>query len=222
LNPHARRVRKEKKMRIDRRVAVLSMAVVALVLALGGCGWFGGKTKEYETSREERPLEVPPDLDAPATGSALTIPDTRPPAAGTSASAPSTDVPPTPPPAVPSSYSAGEDSSLQVTDAPEGAWKRVGFALERSGVAAVLGRDETAGTYTVSGQREVAAPTDQGFFKKLFGGGKQDTTTEAVTRVVRIVGAGEGSLISIEDESGNATADEFSRRVIEALRQRLG
>lgn len=208
-------------MRIDRRVALL-MAVVALELTLGGCGWFGGKTKEYETSREERPLEVPPDLDAPATGSALTIPDTRPAAAGISASAPSNDVPPTPPPAVPSSYTAGEDSSLQVTDAPEGAWKRVGFALERSGVAAVLGSDETAGTYTVSGLREVAAPTDQGFFKKLFGGAKQGTTTEPVTRVVRIVGNGAGSLISIEDESGNASADEFSRRVIEALRQRLG
>ena len=53
-------------MRIDRRVALL-LAVVALGFALGGCGWFGGKTKEYETSREERPLEVPPDLDAPAT-----------------------------------------------------------------------------------------------------------------------------------------------------------
>ncbi len=214
-------------MRIDRRVALL-LAVVALVFALGGCGWFGGKTKEYETSREERPLEVPPDLDAPATSSALTIPDTRPPAAGISASAPSTsvppggDVPPTPPAPVPSSYTAGEDSTLHVVDAPDGAWKRVGFALERSGVAAVTGRDETAGTYTVMGQREVAAPTDQGFFKKLFGGGKQGTTTEAVTRVVRIVADGEGSLVSVEDESGNQSSDEFSRRVIEALRQRLG
>ena len=214
-------------MRIDRRVALL-LAVVALVFALGGCGWFGGKTKEYETSREERPLEVPPDLDAPATSSALTIPDTRPPAAGISASAPGTsvppsgDVPPTPPAPVPSSYTAGEDSTLRVVDAPDGAWKRVGFALERSGVAAVAGRDETAGTYTVMGQREVAAPTDQGFFKKLFGGGKQGTTTEAVTRVVRIVADGEGSLISVEDESGNQSSDEFSRRVIEALRQRLG
>lgn len=214
-------------MRIDRRVALL-LAVVALGFALGGCGWFGGKTKEYETSREERPLEVPPDLDAPATSSALTIPDTRPPAAGISASAPGTsvppsgDVPPTPPAPVPSSYTAGEDSTLRVVDAPDGAWKRVGFALERSGVAAVAGRDQTAGTYTVMGQREVAAPTDQGFFKKLFGGGKQGTTTEAVTRVVRIVADGEGSLISVEDESGNLTTDEFSRRVIEALRQRLG
>ena len=131
-------------MRIDRRVALL-LAVVALGFALGGCGWFGGKTKEYETSREERPLEVPPDLDAPATSSALTIPDTRPPAAGISASAPSTsvppggDVPPTPPAPVASSYTAGEDSTLRVVDAPDGAWKRVGFALERSGVAAVAG-----------------------------------------------------------------------------------
>ena len=212
-------------MRIDRRVALL-LAVAAF--ALGGCGWFGGKTKEYETSREERPLEVPPDLDAPATSSALTIPDTRPPAAGISASAPGTsvppsgDVPPTPPAPVPSSYTAGEDSTLRVVDAPDGAWKRVGFALERSGVAAVAGRDQTAGTYTVMGQREVAAPTDQGFFKKLFGGGKKGTTTEAVTRVVRIVADGEGSLISVEDESGNQSSDEFSRRVIEALRQRLG
>ena len=175
-------------MRIDRRVALL-LAVAAF--ALGGCGWFGGKTKEYETSREERPLEVPPDLDAPATSCALTIPDTRPPAAGISASAPGTsvppsgDVPPTPPAPVPSSYTAGEDSTLRVVDAPDGAWKRVGFALERSGVAAVAGRDQTAGTYTVMGQREVAAPTDQGFFKKLFGGGKQGTTSEAVPRVVR-------------------------------------
>lgn len=48
----------------------LPRAVVAgvLVMALSGCGWFGGTNELYAEAPENRPLEVPPDLDLPRTG----------------------------------------------------------------------------------------------------------------------------------------------------------
>lgn len=48
----------------------LSRAVVAglLVVAVSGCGWFRNTNELYAGAPENRPLEVPPDLDMPRTG----------------------------------------------------------------------------------------------------------------------------------------------------------
>ncbi|HVF34341.1 MAG TPA: hypothetical protein VND91_03350, partial [Candidatus Saccharimonadia bacterium] len=54
---------------------VFRSLVLAASLVLAGCGMFGGKKREaYQGSREGRPLEVPPDLDAPETSRSLVIP----------------------------------------------------------------------------------------------------------------------------------------------------
>ncbi|MEH6420944.1 hypothetical protein [Pseudomonas sp. CGJS7] len=56
----------------------LSRAVVAgLLLALvatSGCSWFRKGNKLYAEAPENRPLEVPPDLDQPRTDGAMAIP----------------------------------------------------------------------------------------------------------------------------------------------------
>ena len=55
------------------RVAVI--ASLAAAVALGsGCSWFRKDNDAYKLSGEARPLEVPPDLDRPATDGAMTVP----------------------------------------------------------------------------------------------------------------------------------------------------
>ena len=59
------------------RTAAVSALAVA-VLATSGCGWFRKENALYTQSPENRPLEVPPDLDRPGTAGALVAPDQLP------------------------------------------------------------------------------------------------------------------------------------------------
>lgn len=56
----------------------LSRAVVAglllAVVATSGCSWFRKGNKLYAEAPENRPLEVPPDLDQPRTDGAMAVP----------------------------------------------------------------------------------------------------------------------------------------------------
>lgn len=56
------------------RTAAVS-ALVAVVLATSGCGWFRKENALYAGPPENRPLEVPPDLDRPGTTGAMALPD---------------------------------------------------------------------------------------------------------------------------------------------------
>ena len=56
------------------RTAALSALVVA-VLATSGCSWFRKENALYAQAPENRPLEVPPDLDRPGTAGAMAVPD---------------------------------------------------------------------------------------------------------------------------------------------------
>lgn len=56
------------------RTGVLSALAVA-VLATSGCGWFRKENPLYAATPENRPLEVPPDLDRPATAGAMVVPE---------------------------------------------------------------------------------------------------------------------------------------------------
>jgi uncharacterized lipoprotein len=191
------------------RVVLLAL----VVLAASGCSFFGKKSS-YEQARASRPLEVPPDLDAPATTGSLSIPESG--NGGTSDAAAAGGAPSD----APSEIVAGEDSSMSLADSPAGAWRRVGLALERSQVGEIAARDESAATYTLTGKTRVGAKDDRGFFKKLFTSEKSESAE--VTRVVRISADGAGSRVTVEDEGGQPVGDEFARRIISALKQRLG
>lgn len=55
------------------RVAVIASLVAAVALT-SGCSWFRKDNAAYKLSGEARPLEVPPDLDRPATDGAMALP----------------------------------------------------------------------------------------------------------------------------------------------------
>jgi uncharacterized lipoprotein len=190
--------------------AIRLVFVAAAALLLGGCSLFGGRSS-YEEAEETRPLEIPPGLDSPAANATMSMPSVD----GAPSASPSAVG------SMPQSITAGADSSLALGDSVAGAWRRIGLALERSGVAEVVSRDETAATFTLSGTSVAESKPEGGFFKRLF---TRDSpqTSGTITRVVRVVADGSGSVVRVEDADGASTDDEFSRRVIAAIRQRLG
>lgn len=115
------------------RRAVLAAMLVA-VAAGSGCSWFRGKSG-YESAPESRPLEVPPDLDAPVSDASMTVPAV----AGAKSNTGRTAV-------------TGE--AFVLSDALEGAWRRVGLALERLDGVTVGERDEAASVYNVTFEGE--------------------------------------------------------------------
>ncbi|HET6603216.1 MAG TPA: hypothetical protein VFG21_03230 [Xanthomonadaceae bacterium] len=109
--------------------------VAGLSLAMSGCNWFRPNTG-YQTSPESRPLEVPPDLDAPPRDDTMRIPEV----AGGSGSSARASAP------------AGAVADFRLDEPAAGAWRRLGIALERIDGVSVQERAELLGVYTVSYQ----------------------------------------------------------------------
>ena len=112
------------------RLLILTLASTAL-LATSGCSLFRGKTG-YELSPESRPLEIPPDLDAPATGEGLQVP------AATSMSV----------------AKAAPAQAFTLSDTPASTFGRVGIALERIEGVSISERSQLLGVYTVAYEGE--------------------------------------------------------------------
>lgn len=213
---------------MKRNLIVLPAALIGASL-LGGCGFvhdhFGRKTPAYSTAIEARPLEVPPDLDAPNRNGALVVPTPASAPASVSgssaASAPMTTAPAAAPPSavLASGVSLGGDG-LHVADTIESTWSRVGLALERSGAAVVLSRDEAGRTYAVETTGQTT--TKPGLLKRIVTLGRAaNATTAKVQLTVRVTANGaNASTVSIEgadSEAGRSAA----RALLATLRERL-
>ena len=190
-------------------------------IALTGCQTikahnpFRHKEPAYKSAQQERPLEVPPGMDQPATSDALAIPD-----AGTgTASAPGT-MPPSSETGAPPTETAttagatGSSNALTLSDTPASAYHRVGLALSRSDVGQVTAHDDNALTYQVAVDTVVTRKSEGGFFHRIFHRSKSETVQGAVT--VSVTPSGAGSLVSAQ---GNPDA---VARVMGVLQQRLG
>lgn len=112
------------------RFLILALAAAALV-ATSGCSMFRGKTG-YELPPESRPLSIPPDLDAPATGDGLRIPAA--PVATAAAAAPA--------------------QAFTLSDTPASTFGRVGIALDRIEGVSISERSQLLGVYTVAYEGE--------------------------------------------------------------------
>jgi uncharacterized lipoprotein len=209
---------------VKRTVLALLTTLIAASL-ISGCGFLRKRTErknnEYKTAVEERPLEVPPGLDMPSTSGALTIP-----AAGGSAPAATSSSTETPP-AAGETVGAGAAGSgvalggdgLSVSDTVESTWSRVGLAMERSGAATILNRDEAGRTYTVqtTGQTTVKP----GWLKRAVTLGMASTKkTAQVQLTVRVSADGAGSKVGVEGANDEASRDA-ARALLATLRERL-
>lgn len=124
---------------LSARHIVIGVLAVALV-ATSGCGWFRSK-EPYKTAPENRPLEVPPDLDTPNTDPSMRIPVLASQSAARAASAGS--------PAA-----AAGAGQFELADTIGNAWRRVGRALEQIDGVTVGSRSEALGTVEVTYQAQ--------------------------------------------------------------------
>jgi len=122
-------------------------------LLLSGCGMFRSH-KEWDTAQQQAPLEIPPQLDRPATSAALVIPPqggNQPTSAGATASV--------------NGGSAGTiTDGFVIQSNIDDAYKSVGAELASGSLGQVTAHDDTAHTYTLSVSNAVIQQKKKGFF----------------------------------------------------------
>ncbi len=205
-----------------KRIFLIALTAILSASLLSGCSFFRQraerKNNEYRMAVEERPLEVPPGLDTPGSSGALTIPQAG--SAPTTQAARATDAPPVA--AAGAGATAGVvlgSGDLHMKDTVDSAWARVGLALERSGAATVLDRDESAKTYTV--QTTGKTTVKPGWLKRAVTLGMADTKkTAQVQLTVRVGEDGDGARVSVEGANDEASRDA-ARALLATLRERL-
>ena len=216
-------------VRPDIRALAILVAAGSL---LGGCSWFHRHSEkqanEYKTGVQERPLEVPPDLDKPSTAGALTIPEVGSPAAPVSTAPVDASTAPAGAAApVAAAAAAGEAAppallsadGLHVADSVDSTWNRVGLALERSGAATILARDEAQRTFDVQTTGQVVEKP--GWFKKTITlGMAKGKTTAQVKLKLRVAAEGNGSKVTVEGASDEAS-QQAAQALLSTLKSRL-
>jgi len=119
------------------RVSAAALMAFTVVALLGGCSWFHkGPKGDYALAVEERPLEVPPDMNLPDTSGAMALP----PAAGQAQTQPVGAAP------------AASASGFTVTGNRDAVFAQVGTALEGIEGVTIASRAQLLGTYDVSYQ----------------------------------------------------------------------
>ena len=177
-------------------------------------------------------MEVPPDLDKPNTTGALVIPEAgtaaapaasgeaAPTAVPGAAAAPATAAQAAAPVATaPASAVVMAGGALHVADTVDSTWNRVGLAMEHSGAATVLARDEAGRTYDVQTAGQVVSKP--GWFKKAITLGMAKGKTTAQVRLkLRVTAEGDGSKVVIEGANDDASK-EAAQTLLATIKQRL-
>lgn len=188
---------------------LVAVPVIALSgLLLSGCGMFRSH-KEWNTAKQESPLEIPPGLDTPPASAALVIP----------------------PPGSNEPNSNGDraavgDAAGQVadgfvlSDSVENTYHRVGQVLASGSLGEVLGHDDDAHSYTVAVIGGMAPQKKSGFFGRMFGRDKKAAELPGTTpHQVQISIDSSGTSASEVRAQGNAGA---VAKAIDTLKSRLG
>ena len=206
-----------------------TVSLVALAAVLSGCSMFHHHDNYYSRAVESRPLEVPPDLEAPATSAELVVPPSGTASAATTSSAvaqPASSMPPISTP--PASGAMQTAAGLHVSDSVEHTWQRVGLALERAQVGTISERDESGHSFTLDVQglkANAPAPEEHHWYTRVlhpFGGGSKSSGETVRGRLnVKVMSDGDGSRVDVEGASNDTSSSEAARRVLDALRERL-
>lgn len=105
-------------------------------------------------------------------------------------------------------------SVVQMDDAFDRAWRRVGLSLDRTGFT-VEDRDRAQGTYFVRYVEPTVGKSEPGFFGKLFG----SSATESAPAKFRITvrGQGESSTVAVLNASGAPDSSSNAQRILKVI-----
>ena len=111
----------------------------------------------------------------------------------------------------------GQAAALQIDDAFDRAWRRVGLALDRSGFT-VEDRDRAQGLYFVRYVDPALAGREQpGFFSRLFSFGRKDEGSGLARYRVSVKGEGQRSTVTVLNSQGVPESGEAGKRIIGLL-----
>jgi uncharacterized lipoprotein len=198
---------------------VLILLVGALLLP--ACSLFRDKPPEYMASAEGVPLEIPEDLDSLAyvRPIAIAVPPMRMPSGD--------ELNPGPPRAVATggrgdtnaflAWSA-EGVYLQVNDTPESVARRLGYAIERSGMILVV-RDPVGAHEFQYTQLRV---DDRGFFEKMMFWRNDEGPNHSGAYRTRVQADGEQSRVYLLYSTGAPADTGAAEHVLGIFMERLG
>jgi outer membrane protein assembly factor BamC len=112
-------------------------------------------------------------------------------------------------------------ASLNLPEAFDRAWRRVGLALDRIGFA-VEDRDRAAGIYYVRyADPEANTKKDKGFLSKLAFWSSDDSKAKAMKYQVKLQGSGDTTAIRVFMEDGKPANNETGTRIASLLYEQL-
>ncbi|MBX3606846.1 MAG: outer membrane protein assembly factor BamC [Piscinibacter sp.] len=105
-------------------------------------------------------------------------------------------------------------AALQVDDAFDRAWRRVGLALDRSGFT-VEDRDRAQGLYFVRYVDPTRPKSEEGFIARLFG--RNDQVSAPVRYRISVKGDGDRSTVAVLNTQGAPESGEAGKRIVKLL-----
>lgn len=121
-----------------------------------------------------------------------------------------------PPPAMARLVTVDQQPTLQMDDGFDGAWRRVGLSLDRTGLT-IEDRNRTQGIYFV---RYLPTPatekTETGFFGRLFGDATPAAAVPAKYQLL-VRGSGNSTSVLVLDEKGQATTTANAQSILQLL-----
>jgi outer membrane protein assembly factor BamC len=113
--------------------------------------------------------------------------------------------------------SGGAGAAMEVDEAFDRAWRRVGLALDRGGFT-VEDRDRSAGLYYVRYVDPKSAGKDEpGFFSKLFGWDSKDASSALQRYRLSVKTTGNTTQVAVLNNQGNAESGEAARQIVARL-----
>ena len=111
----------------------------------------------------------------------------------------------------------GPGAAMEVDEAFDRAWRRVGLALDRGGFT-VEDRDRSAGLYYVRYVDPKSAGKDEpGFFSKLFGWDNKDASSALQRYRLSVKTTDNKTQVSVLNNQGNADSGEAARQIVARL-----
>lgn len=108
-------------------------------------------------------------------------------------------------------------AAMEVDEAFDRAWRRVGLALDRGGFT-VEDRDRSAGLYYVRYvDPKLAGKEEPGFFSKLFGGGDKNAAATLQRYRLSVKAAGAKTQVSVLNSQGAADNGEAAKIIVARL-----